>query len=395
MVVSFLQLFVSMLIDTIGEAIDSGFTNSIGLNEICIFGIICSIHGVCYTLSCYGTYVYRITGEYVKENLVLTAIIGVGLCCILVVFAPYFKYIWYVAPELELLLKQCIMCAGLCEIPRSLSIFLLNYMQYTSQNKLSIRLLVIFYALMFIFDIIAVFYFSDLRLVILGTGLSNIIFDVLAYYKSGVYKHSFCFKNIFLVLKIGLGYFIERIFGRLSIAIVDIGATRLGTLEYSVYVVVNKALHTAMTVINTLQVFFVSRLRINSSKCDYSSVDIIWKEIRYVCFALFAVLGSVGLVVVRCSIDFSLLIAPFLVSMISYFSGVFYIKWYSVFSIRNNKAEFIKAGVYRLIVTFILVGVAYLLTDISLYVYCLYYFTVYLSVGIYMKFCMRKEFCNV
>lgn len=225
MISQFIQLLVSMLVDVIGEMIDRGFTNSLGINEICIFGIACSVHGLCYTVSRYGTYVFRITGKNGKECLAVSSIISIALGAILFITAPYISIIWYIEPSLEKYLILAIRCQAFCELPRALGVFFTNYLQYTGKNNLCTKLLVLFYVWMFVFDTVGVFVFKSLPIVILGTGASNAIYSLVAYYTSGLNKEKFNARNIKWVFQTGFGYFSERIFSRASRTLYEIGAT--------------------------------------------------------------------------------------------------------------------------------------------------------------------------
>ena len=40
MILGYLALYLSNIVDATGDIIDTGFTNSLGINEICIFGIL-------------------------------------------------------------------------------------------------------------------------------------------------------------------------------------------------------------------------------------------------------------------------------------------------------------------------------------------------------------------
>lgn len=261
MILQFIQLLISFIVDIVGDIVDTGFTNNIGISEICVFGIVCSVHGICYTVSCYGTYVFRITGKNAKECLAVSSVMSIILGILLMILAPYINVIWYVEPNLKGLLMNSIRCLALCELPRATGVFFTNYMLYTSQNKLCSKLLIVYYISMFTFDILGVFVYKSLYIVILGTGLSNIIYTLMSYIYSGIHKEKFKVHNMITVLKTGIGYFLERILSRISNTVYETSATYLGTFEYAVFVVANKALSSAEVVMHTLQVFLIVNIR--------------------------------------------------------------------------------------------------------------------------------------
>lgn len=389
MILGYLALYLSNIVDATGDIIDTGFTNSLGINEICIFGILCSIHGLCYTICCYGTYVFRITGKNAKECLFLTVLLGAFVSVVLMFTSPVLWHIWYIEPELREMLRICIFCLGLCEIPRAVSIFLVNYMQYTSQGGLCTKLFILFYICMFAFDVVAVFYFRSLPFVVIGTGLSNVIFDIVAYYKCGVRKHSFKLGNVLGVVQTGLGYFLERIFSRLSLSLYEASATYLGTYEYAVFTVSCKVFGMARVVINTLQIHIVSGIR-KANKVELGYAKNLYKGVRWVCILLFIFPALIGLFIAKGELNAFEFIIPLGEIYLAYFSGVYYIINYSVFSVINDKKKFVVAGVVRLMTTAVLVGISMLFRQYAVYILIMYYFLVYLTTGFYMKWVIKK-----
>lgn len=389
MIVRYIQLLVSMLVDVAGNVIDSGFTNSIGINEICIFGIVCSVHGLCYTVSCYGTYVFRITGKNGKECLLVSSAISAVLATILIIAAPYIKFIWYVEPEIQTMLTRCIRCLALCEIPRATGVFYTNYMQYTSQNKLCTKMLLLFYALMFVFDAIGLFALRSLEFIILGTGISNLIYSIISHYASGLNHEQLNIKEAITVLKTGFGYFIERIFSRLSRTVYEIGATYLGTIEYAIFVVAVKAIESAEVVMNTLQIFIIVNMR-NENKVSLKQADDVYKQVRWVCILLFYGMLIISAFVVKGDIGINSLIIPIMIGGGAYITSIYYIKAYCVLSVLNDKKKFATAGIIRMIVSLGVIATSMILKSISMYVLLTYFMVVYGVTGFYIQTCVRR-----
>lgn len=385
----YLSVYISNIVDATGDIIDTGFTNSLGINEICIFGIICSIHGLCYTLCCYGTYVFRITGKNAKECLFLTGVISSILSLVLVLVSPFLWHVWYIEPQLRHMLRTCIVCLAFSEVPRAVSIFLLNYMQYTSQGSLCTKLLVLFYIFMFLCDIVAVFVFKSLPLVILGTGLSNVFFDVIAYFKSGVNKLEFNFKEVKGVVETGFGYFLERIFSRLSLSVYEASATYLGTYEFAVFTVAYKLSSISQVMTNSLQVFFVSNIR-KANKVNLTYAKELYAKVRWVCIAMYIVPIIIGMFIIKGELSATNFIIPIFEIYMAYFSGVYYIMNYSVFSVINDKKRFVLVGVVRLCSTLVLICASLIIKQYALYILMLYFVVVYFVTGLYMKGAIKK-----
>lgn len=395
MTAQYITMLVSLLVDMVGDIIDSGFTNNLGIGEMCVFGIICSIHGICYTVSCYGTYVFRLTGTHAKSCLAVSTSISALLVLILFIGSGYVSSIWYIEPELESLLIRCTICLALCEIPRAMGVFFTNYMQYTFQTKLCTKLLVLFYAMMFIFDVIGLFWLKSLEVIILGTGISNLVYSIISYYASGLSKdkrveEKVTLKSITWVMQTGFGYFIERIFSRISTMLYEIGGSYLGTYQYAVFIVVYKMINAADVVVNALQTFLTVNVRIKGD-VTIRYANKLYKNVKWINIACFYTIMVLSMFAVRGEVNIKDLLIPALIICTVYITSIYYIKAYCVFLIMNDKKKFMLAGIVRLAVALVLVTLSRVIRGYGLYILSTYYTLMYLVGGTYIMWCIKKN----
>lgn len=391
----YLAILASFLVDMIGDAIDSGFTNSISVDGIVVFGIICSLHGLCYTLFCYGTYVFRITGSHEKDCFWVTVLVSLFLSIGLIFSADYVHYIWHIDHRLWDSLRSCVYCLAISEVFRGMFVFLVNYCQYTGRMRMCSIGFVMYYAVMFLCDYFAVFVAHSLEFVILGTGFSCLMFDLVMFFATGLYRCKTERSGILWVVQTGAGYFAERVLSRLSMVLRDIAASGMDTRQFAVYVVCRRAFDMGDCVFNSMQALFVSKLR-SLGKDAMFFVKCMYRKIRTVSMLCFGVLVFLGVLLVHGVIPLGDVIPYCPLSVPVYASGVYYIMYYSAFSVVNDRKKFMICGVVRLCCTVVLCLAGYV-TGTMFFCMLNYFAVIYFVTGFYMRkqLLQRKSVCAI
>lgn len=352
-VVSYIFILLNSIVIKAGDAADTAFANSLSLDTICVFAILASIKNTLYAIHEYGAYYFRISGNKAKSGLVF-AILSSSLCAMpLLLFSSFVKQIFHVEPQQEELLRTCVRITfsyfpfeAACE-------YLRNYMIYSGMEKHANISNIIYYVFLLILDSIAVLKFHSAEYVLWGTGICCVVYAVTVYYFTGIGKDRFHAKDLCIILKEGFSFFISRMLSKVCILLINIIASKLGTVTYATISVCRKSLEVAQMGFYPMQPMLVVKLR--DKDHTYHDIFSTVKPVLKTGVAAFLVLGYIILFFARGNLSFTSLLFPAtassLTSMVTYF---LHVCTESKVILDNHQNVMLKSGIIRILTTAVL-----------------------------------------
>lgn len=379
--VQYLMLLLNNMTIKFGEAIDAGFANSLSIGTICVFAILGSIQNLLVAFYEYGMYYFRVFGVRAKAGLVFNISVATVISVLFELFAKYVKYIFYIDPEYEQLLINCLMISFSYFPFRSATCFIRDYLVYSGKEKITSISTAIYYLFLILFDAIAVIHFHSAEYVLIGTVICDIVSAIVLYNVSGLKDEKFKCSDIVIVLKDGFPMFYNRILSKTSILLINIFASRLGTIQYAIVSVCRKSLEVSQMALQPILPMLITKFR-GKKEVDNKLLKSI-KNILPVSILIFIIAGVVSLVIVKGDLKLGVLIVPTLISSTT--SCVTYLL-YTVMEARlsiSNETKLIKnSGTIRMSVTFVICLLS-LVSFINYWTILLYSTITDLFVGLY------------
>lgn len=308
-------VLLNEIVKDIGSMIDTGFGNSISIGSICALGIAGSIKSIFQVCNRYGGYYYKMMKLRAKACLrlcilssLLSVILGMSLINI-------FMTVYAIEPRYESLLRSCIVAILLCLPFDSMNAFMGTYLVFTDRVKTCTVLNAIYYSLMIILDAVAVLVFHSTVLVILATGVCDLLYFLVAYSISGIRKEKYVSGELITVLKGRSSLFINRMISTLCIVAVNITATHIGTVGYALLRICRKSLSIGQTFVGTVHTIGVIHLRGKNKKLREAFRDI--RKVMLTADCLFFITSFVTLFVVHGDVPLSSVLLPCMIANIT------------------------------------------------------------------------------
>lgn len=387
MIIQYFIILFNTLICQIGDVIDSGFANSLGLEVICIMGIITSIKTLFRAFYMYGDYYFRLKGKKAKSVFYFTIISAVIISVIFYIFAGFIPKIYKIDLQYETLLIQCVRITAITFPFEAISEQLLSYMIYTNQGKLCSITNLIYYIFMIIFDIIAVIIFHSVKLIIIFTGLCLFVYDVVVYRLCGIYKEKYTKGDFKHIIIDGFPYFFNSCICKITVTLINIFATRLGTVNYAILVISRKALEFGQECLAPMQPLSIVSFR--GKKLGYKKLINALKSVLIVGSFLFLGVGYMVTFIIKGDLTVSQFIIPFTVTVLTSFPTYTFFMLGHVKIILDERGDLMnKTAFVRLAITFILCTLS-LWFDI--WPLLMYSTVVDLLVGMYIYKCAERN----
>lgn len=350
MVITYFFILLNSIILKVGDAADTSFANSLGLDVICVFATVSAIKNTLHAVHEYSAYYYRVAGDKVKSGMYFTIILSVACTLPFIVFPECVELMFYIAPGQKKLLHDCVRVAFLYFPAEAVCEYLRNYLVYSGREKMANLSNFLYYICLLLLDAMAVFIFHSATGILMGTGLCCMCYATVVYMISGIRSDRYCIGDFSIIIKLGFPYFFNRILAKLCVLSINVMASRLGEAGYAAVSVCRKALEVAQMTIYPTQPMSVVKLRGKKHGC----ADILHavKPVLGIMVVLFLTLEYVTLFFVRGNFSYMELLLPATVSgvtsMITYF---LYCMTESCLVLENMQDIMAKSGVARVLAT--------------------------------------------
>lgn len=353
MIIQYIVLLLNSIVCKVGDIIDSGFANSLSLGVICIFGILSSIKLLLEAFYEYGIYYFRMTGIRAKAGLYLNTLVASIASIILIIFHNYIRYIFTIDSQYERLLSICTIMVAVFFPFEAASNYLANYMIYIKKEKLCSILNVIYYIFMCIFDAIAVLIFKSAILIIIGTSICNIGYDILAYNLSGIKLDKYVKGDLRTILVDGFPLFFNRLISHSCILLINMFGSKLGTVQYAIVVISRKSLEFGQQCIR--QIYPIAIITLRGAKCSYKKVFDTVKPVLVIAFSLFMISSTISIFIIKGDLTIQQVFLPCLFANVTSSVTYFFYLLGEIKMMSESKGNmFTKTGVLRFVTTIIL-----------------------------------------
>lgn len=361
--IQYIFLLINNVVLKIGSAIDAGFANSISLGVICVFAILDSIHNFLVAFYEYGAYYFRIYNCRAKAGLVFNVIVSIFCSVIFVVCADYFKFVYYIEPQYEQLLKNCVTVAFLYFPFESGTCYMRDVLVYSGKERYVSIVNVLFYCTLIPLDAAAVFMYHSVVLVLAGTGVSYFISFVLLYLNAPFRKDFFKTVDVIVILKDGLPVFYNRLLSEFCHLLVNIFGSKLGTVYYAMFSIIRMSLGSAQLCIHPVEPVIITKMR-GCRDITYKKVFVSFKNIIALGCVSYFVLGYIVMFVSRGDLVLSqIFFAVTIINAVSVGSYLFYVIGKSIISIQKKNDLIKNTATIRLCTTILMCVVSYLFRD--------------------------------
>lgn len=379
--IQYLMLLLNNMTIKFGEAIDAGFANSLSIGTICVFAILGSIQNLLVAFYEYGMYYFRVFGVRAKAGLVFNISVATIISVLFELFARYVKYIFYIDPEYERLLINCLMISFSYFPFRSATCFIRDYLVYSGKEKITSISTAIYYIFLILFDSIAVVHFHSAEYVLVGTAICDIVSAIVLYNVSGLRNEKFKCSDIIIVLRDGFPMFYNRILSKMSILLINVFASRLGTIQYAIVSVCRKSLEVSQMALQPILPMLITKFR-GKKELDTKLLKSV-KNILPISILVFVITGVVSLMIVKGDLKLSVLVIPTLISSTtSCVTYLLYIVMEARLSICNETKLIKNTGTIRMFITLIICFLS-LVSFINYWTILLYSTITDLVVGLY------------
>lgn len=315
MITQYFVLLFNTMVCHIGDIIDSSFINSMGLEAICITGILASIKHFFRAFYMYADYYFRLKGKRAKAVFYFTVVTSIVLSLIFYGFSYFVTLIYEIEPQYESHLIQCVRISAIIFTFEAVNEQMNSYMIYSGQGKLRSVINFVYYISMIVLDMIAVFVYHSIPLVIIFTGICLFICDIISYKLCGIGKEKYTKGDFRPIITDTFPFFFSACVSHLAMSLINIFATRLGTVDYAILVVCRKALEFAQNCIEPVQPLSVTKFR--GMKLTYKEFVDKLVYVLIVSSMIFLLSGCIVAVVIKGELLISQIFIPCAVTFLT------------------------------------------------------------------------------
>lgn len=352
MIAHYLSILFSEMISLVGDTIDSGFGNSLSIGAICVFGIINSIKTVLYALYNYGIYYYRLKGDRAKAGLYISILFSLASAVIGILFHKKITLLFYLEEQYQPLLYRCTVIMFIFFVFEAICEYTRGYLIYIKKTALCIKSTTIYYVFMLLFDAIAVLKFHSAELVLVGSGLCYMGYSAAIYFLSGLSKEKYEKGDLLTVLIDGLPLFSNRIMSKVSMLLLNVFASRLGTVGYAVLSVGRRSLEIGQQCMHPLVTMNIINFR--GMGLEYKEILKKSKEVIIIASGVFLVVTTTALVIIKGDLSYSQLMPVIPINILSMFVYITWMLTETKMTCDNAKTTLVMTGFVRFFITLVL-----------------------------------------
>lgn len=257
------------------DNVDSGFSNSLGIDEINAYGSFLMIQGIMYCVYSLGTYCYRVKQEKEKLCFRISIVSGIITGIIAILAIQLVGYIYNLTEMQIQLLKNILLVYG-CMVPfYAIGDFLSEYMTIRTKNKKMIVSSILYYIMLIGTDMLVIKLHAGIEWLVACTGICYIVYDIIVYIVSGIREERANDINkevIIDVLRHGKDVVLARLYAKVGVLVYGAYASRLGSELYAIHNVCYTCGYFGENFTNGLYTYIVVRLK------HVSKVKIRWKK---------------------------------------------------------------------------------------------------------------------
>lgn len=231
-------LFVlNSLVNVAFCAIDSAFGNNISIDAIVVLGSLAVIEPVLVQFQFIGMHAYKVLLKYAKSCCLLSVLVGILLGIICVTCGYQITFIFDLTDTQREMLRQALMCYGICIPFEVLGRFLQRYITLKCYNKLVIISNITTYVLLISTDWLAVYLGWGCNGIVLSTGFSWLTYAIILLIATKFFSQEDkvqwqYVKKAFLV---GKDLMLGGIISRGSNLCLGYFASTMGTAQYAIH----------------------------------------------------------------------------------------------------------------------------------------------------------------
>lgn len=233
-----LSLFlVNYIACGIAELIDSAFGNHINIDSVVVLSAFTILTWVFNTVSHVGGYAYQNSRKDAKLNLYINAIASIIIGILLFNFNYYIIHLFSLTESQYILFNKTIKVYALTLPFVSIGKFIDDYLMLNCKNKESITGNTVFYILMILIDAIVIKIEGSLPLLIFGTGICYLVYDIMIIIWTKLYKEKQQYEidSILKSLKTSTAMIFDKLTGKVATIIFNIFVSKLGTELYAIH----------------------------------------------------------------------------------------------------------------------------------------------------------------
>lgn len=385
---NYIMLLLNNMVVELGANIDSGFANRISLEIICVFAIVGSIRGMVYPVATYSQYYFRMYMDRHIGCVLVNACFSSVIACVLWFLAPYADWVFYIDSRYAGTLVRCLRISLFSVVAGSVREAVGNMMIYMGKNRQIVLMNVFYYAMLIGLDILAVLYIGTPESILAGTVVTDVAACFVLFFLSGLYRRRYAKGDFSAVVRDGFPMVYNRILSRASILLINVSASRLGTVSYAVVSVCRRSLEVAQACLQPVMPMLV--LQWKDKKPSFGRLAGSCRKYVAVGSVLFAVMAVVTIVMVCGDLSFGQLFLPAVISVSSAWAMyIWFVIVESMLSIRHM-SEFLKrSGNVRIVAT-VVICLCSLVPGIDYWTVLLYSTITDFSVSLYGTLAYRR-----
>lgn len=219
------------------EKIDTAFGNNISIDAICVLSAYTVITWITYCTYQIGSYAFRVLLSKEKTCLLLTMLTSIILGVLVFCCSDVIPHLYTLTDAQYDLFARCLRMHALSIPLLALGEFLSNYILFKCMNKLIWVSYVVLYTAMISLDALVFFQGRDLEYIILTTGVSYLIYDLVLVIFSGIFKSrdKITLSDLKLCFKHGSNMLIDRLLGKVATITYNVYASKLGTEAFAIH----------------------------------------------------------------------------------------------------------------------------------------------------------------
>lgn len=227
----------SGLFIAIGSLIDTAFGNHLGIDSICVLSAYTIITWITYVVYSIGSYGYRVLLSEAKSCFLCQIIISVIVGIIVFILSNIIPHLYSLTSYQYALFARCLRVHAVSVPFLAVGEYLLNYITLKCNNKLMWIVTIIFYVQMIISDYIVVKFDMGLEWLIVVTGFSYVVQDIILLVFSGIFKEkeNISVHGIKECIHHGKRIVIDRLLGKVATIVFNIYASKLDTQLYAIH----------------------------------------------------------------------------------------------------------------------------------------------------------------
>ena len=327
-----------------------------------------------------GDYYFRLKGQRAKAVFYFTIVISIILSVIFYAFAGFAPRIFTIESQYEDLLIQCIRITALTFTFEAVDEQMNSYMIYNGQGKMRSMINFVYYVSMIVLDMAAVLVFHSIPLVIVFTGICNLVCNVVSYKLSKIGNEKYTKGDFRPIITDTFPYFFSSCISHLAMSFINIFATRLCTVDYAILVICRKSLEFGQHCISTIQPLSVTKFR--GMTFTYKELIKMLKSVLVVSSMIFLLTACVAAFIIKGDLSVSQIYIPcaiiFLTSLPTY---MFYMIGHTKLIMDDKSSLMIRMTFIRLFGVFSLCGLSLMF---GIWPLLMYSTVVDLIIGIYI-----------